>query len=30
MMRAGERAKRNGDRKEEENLANGVPPNALE
>lgn len=28
MMRAGERAKRNGDRKEEENLANGVPPNA--
>jgi len=28
MMRARERAKRNEDRKEEENLANGVPPNA--
>lgn len=28
MMRARERAKRNEDRKEEENLANGVPSNA--
>jgi len=28
MMRARERAKRNADRKKEENLANGVPSNA--